>query len=272
MKEKLVDEVLIGSDPELFLWSESLNKFIPVCGLVGGTKESPLPITDKGHALQEDNVAVEFCIPPCNNAKDFIDNINFVKNYLNDTILKPLDLITKCVASARFTAEQLDSIQAQTFGCDPDYNAWTMEQNTVDKSDPALRTAAAHIHVGYKHPNVDTSLLIIQAMDLFLGIQSVLLDPDTERRKMYGKAGSYRFKIYGVEGRILSNFWLENDKLIKWAFDNTMKAIDFVNTGGIITNPEDIIKCINTCNKDMAYEILDDYHIEIEEELLSEVI
>ena len=46
MNKELVTEVLIGSDPEMFLYSESLFKYIPVCGLVGGTKEEPLPITD----------------------------------------------------------------------------------------------------------------------------------------------------------------------------------------------------------------------------------
>ena len=34
-------------------------------------------------------------------------------------------------------------------------------------------------------------------MDLFLGVPSILIDPDTERRKMYGKAGDYRLKEYG---------------------------------------------------------------------------
>lgn len=259
----LVEDIKVGADPEMFLWSEVKNKFVPVCGLVGGTKDAPLLITNNGHALQEDNVAVEFCIPPCETAEDFIKHINFVKNYINDTILKPIDLVTKCVASARFTFEELDNYQAQTFGCDPDYNAWTGLQNEVDKSDSLLRTAAAHIHVGYKNCTADVSLEIVQAMDLFIGLPSVLLDPDVERRKMYGKAGSYRFKSYGVEYRVPGNFWLETDDLIKWAFNATIEATKFVNSGGIITNSSDIIKAINECNKDLALEILDEYNIEV---------
>lgn len=259
----LVDDILVGSDPEMFLFSEEKNKYIPVCGLVGGTKDSPLPITDQGHAIQEDGVAVEFCIPPCKSSNEFVENINFVKNYINNTVLKPIGLVAKCVASARFPLNELPNGEAVPIGCDPDYNAYTLEQNMIEKIDFEYNCAGAHIHVGYKNPSVDVSIDIIKAMDLFLGVQSVLLDNDTERRSLYGKAGSYRFKLYGVEYRTLSNFWIENDTLIKWAYDQTIKAIDFVNNGEIITNPEDIINCINNCNKELATEILEDYNIEI---------
>lgn len=40
--------------------------------------------------------------------------------------------------------------------------------------------------------------------------------------------------------------------------------IEFINSGGIITNEQDIIKCINTYDKELAREILDDYNIPIE--------
>jgi hypothetical protein len=140
MNKELVTKVLIGSDPEMFLYSESLSKYIPVCGLVGGTKEEPLPITDKGHAIQEDNVAIEFCIPPCKTVDEFVDNINFVKEYIDDTILKPKGLISKCVASAIFDENDLLSPQAAHFGCTPSYNAWTVETMNVERSNPFLRT------------------------------------------------------------------------------------------------------------------------------------
>lgn len=262
-KENLINKVLIGADPEMFLYSQDLEKFIPICGLIGGTKEEPLAISDKGHAVQEDNVAIEFCIPPCASLEEWLDNINFTKNYIDETLLKPKGLISKCIASARFDIDDLLDPAAQHFGCTPSFNAWNGQAMIVDRTDPLLRTTGGHIHVGYENPNVDLSMAIIQAMDLFLGVQSVLLDDDTERRKMYGKAGDYRLKSYGVEYRSLSSFWLENDNLIKWAYINTQAAIDFVNDGGIITNPEEIQECINTCNRELALEIINDYHIEV---------
>lgn len=263
MNKELVTEVLIGSDPEMFLYSESLFKYIPVCGLVGGTKEEPLPITDKGHAIQEDNVAIEFCIPPCKTVDEFVDNINFVKEYIDDTILKPKGLTSKCVASAIFDEDDLLSPQAAHFGCTPSYNAWTGETMAVERNNPFLRTTGGHIHIGYANPEVHTSIELIKAMDLFLGLQSVLLDDDTARRQMYGKAGDYRLKKYGVEYRSLSSFWLQTDELKRWVFENTLKAINFVNIGGFIGNPDDIQFAINNCDKEKATEILNDYNIEV---------
>jgi len=263
MQENKISNVTIGTDPEFFIFSEETGKFVPVCGLVGGTKDAPIPITDKGHAIQEDNVMVEYCIPPASNVEAFIEDINFVKNYIKDTILTPKGLVPKYIGSAIFDFDALQTEQAQEFGCSPDYNAWTYGENKVSRDNMLLRTAGGHIHVGYDNPNADVSIDLVRAMDLFLGVPSIILDTDDQRRIMYGKAGAYRLKKYGVEYRVLSAFFQENDVLIKWVFEQTLKAIEFVNNGGIITNEDEIIACINNSNKELAYEILDDYNIEI---------
>lgn len=142
MENKKIKNPLLGTDPELFLYSEEKAKFIPVCGLVGGTKDKPMSISNiKGFSLQEDNVALEFTIPPVNNINDWLNNINFVKNYINDTVLKPLELYPMYVAAARFEEEDLNTPQAQHMGCDPSYNAWTFDMHEVDRSDKTLRTS-----------------------------------------------------------------------------------------------------------------------------------
>lgn len=268
MTKNKISNFKLGTDPELFIYSEKLCKFIPVCGMIGGTKEHPIQI-DKNEpmfSLQEDNVAVEFTIPPVNTLSGWLNNINYMKNFINETILKPKDLLPIYSSSARFEIEDLNDPRAQHMGCNSSYNAWTYEQHQVDRSDYTLRTTGNHIHVGYDNHNPDTSIELIKAMDLFLGVPSVLIDPDTERRKMYGKCGDYRIKTsYGVEYRSLGGYFLTNNELLTWVYNNTLAAIDFVNTGGmeIITNAEDIQKCINTCDKDLANEIIEDYKIEV---------
>lgn len=116
MEKRIIENVKIGADPEMFLYSPDKECFIPVCGLVGGTKEEPLLITNEGHALQEDNVMLEFCIPPSTTVDEFYENIKYVKDHIDNKVLASLGLVSKCVASAEFKPNDLMSEQAQLFG------------------------------------------------------------------------------------------------------------------------------------------------------------
>jgi hypothetical protein len=124
-----------------------------------------------------------------------------------------------------------------------------------------------HIHVGYNNPSSKTNLEIVKTMDLFLGVPSIILDTDTERRKLYGKAGAFRNKAYGVEYRVLSGFWITNDSLMEFAFNNTMNAIKFINDGFSIEKQDEtqIEFCINNGDKQLAYELMSKYSININE-------
>lgn len=273
-KDNKIRNITIGTDPEMFLRDSNTGKFISVVGLVGGTKKNPLPITNEGHAIQEDNCAVEFNIPPCKTAEELVKHITFVKDYISDTILKPKGLELAIQASATFEPDQLMTQQSQTFGCDPDENAWTGETNEINRVgiDPLLRSAGGHLHIGYDNPKTKTSLELVQAIDLFITIPSLILDDDTRRRELYGKAGAYRLKKFGVEARALSNFWIKTPELISWVHQQVLTAVEWVNFGGIITNPEQIVEAINTNNKELALQIIDDYHIAMptEVEMLTE--
>ena len=54
-----------------------------------------------------------------------------------------------------------------------------------------------HIHIGYDAPEIDRSLRLITYLDAYLGLPSILIDKDTERRKLYGQAGCFRLTRYG---------------------------------------------------------------------------
>ena len=255
--------VSVGADPELFL-KDSTGKFISSIGLIGGSKEAPKPISDYGHAIQEDNVAVEFNIPPCQTAFGFVDNIKYVLNHLESL---PLNLELAVVPSVVFDADQLDNEAAQTFGCDPDYNAYTGDENPRPEAGEGgrLRTAGGHIHVGYSDSDEHSARELVKAMDLFLAIPSMFMDSDTRRRTMYGNAGAFRKKSYGVEYRTLSNFWIANERLMTWAFENTMKAIEFVNQGKEVDRALAfaINKAIKTDNKEIAQRLVNDFKLEV---------
>ncbi len=116
-----------------------------------------------------------------------------------------------------------------------------------------------HISIGWDNPTQEQQLDMVKAMDATVGLESVLLDFDTERKKLYGKAGCFRFREYGIEYRSLSNFWIKSDESLKWSWDTTMKAIELVNSGKIEEVKElgvYIVEAINTNNKDLAQELL----------------
>ena len=49
----------IGCDPELFI-KKKYGGYKSAVGLIGGSKWAPKPIDEVGHAILEDNVALEF--------------------------------------------------------------------------------------------------------------------------------------------------------------------------------------------------------------------
>ena len=116
-----------------------------------------------------------------------------------------------------------------------------------------------HISIGWDNPTQEQQLDMVKAMDATVGLESVLLDFDTERKKLYGKAGCFRFREYGIEYRSLSNFWIKSDESLKWSWDTTMKAIELVNSDKIEEVKElgnYIVEAINTNNKELAQELL----------------
>lgn len=232
----------LGCDPELFLINQE-GEFISSIDRVGGSKDFPMSIGE-GCAVQEDNVAVEFNTPPCASADAFVAAIRHNLAFLTEHAAT-MNLNLKIVPSAKFSNSQLSDPRAQEFGCDPDYNAWKNgAQNPRPRAaDASLRSAGGHIHV---ETDLDT-LAVVKAMDLFVGCLMIEFDTDTDRRQLYGRAGAFRKKSYGVEYRTASNAWITSDDRIRWVWNQTDKALRFVADGYVLTDEDGYLiqKCIN---------------------------
>ncbi|MGI0013733.1 MAG: putative amidoligase domain-containing protein, partial [Nitrososphaera sp.] len=115
------------------------------------------------------------------------------------------------ISSIKFPKGMLKSIRfASEMGCEPDFCVWTKKQNPRPKPNrEGLRTFGGHVHIE------DGTPATVKACDLTLGLWSVLHDLDSDRRRLYGKAGAYRLKDYGIEYRVLSNFWCDNEQFIR---------------------------------------------------------
>ena len=252
----------IGTDTEVFAVDED-GEHVALCGLIGGTKENPMQIEGlpPGFAFQEDNVSLEWNIPPAQTLTEFQSSIKTINREVYHT-LRHLGLKISTEVGVSFSKHQLTHPKALEFGCEPDYNAWKMIENERPQAkDASLRTAGGHIHVGTDMEMVQG----VQLMDLYLGIPSVILDnnePSKKRRELYGKAGAMRPKPYGFEYRVLSNFWVFNPQYVDWVF-NTVKRICQGSANQKISNAHGklIEECINTQDTQKAKEIIQYFSI-----------
>lgn len=248
-----------GADIEFFVQTVR-GELFPAIGLVGGTKEQPKPLGD-GYFIQEDNVAVEYNIPICKTPTDWVRAVN--RGFHKCTDKLPPTFTFKQAASGEFAADYLDSPEARTFGCEPDINAWTRKVNPRPRSDnPYLRSCGGHVHIGWEKPDMDTRFDLIKACDVFVSIPSLNEDNDVNRRKLYGKAGACRIKDYGVEHRVLSNYWMFDTGRSTTVIMRYQDAINFVNKGLTISKEDEdaIVQAINTSDYDTGSKYWNKYY------------
>lgn len=221
-------EFAIGADPEVFL---GLNgSFVSAHDKLPGDKQNPHTV-NKG-AVQVDGMAAEFNIDPANSLEDFKTNLSTVQGIMK-SMIGDLDFIED--TSVFFDKEFSDQIPAENLilGCESDFNGWTMTDNEPPLDTTMMRTAGGHVHVGGFHTNDIYSDLhfgaaarLARTLDEVLGVYSILWDTDDERRAMYGKAGCFRPKFYGMEYRTLSNKWIFSDKLVTFVYDGVKEALE----------------------------------------------
>lgn len=253
----------LGADPEIFLMGRKDGQFKSIIGKIGGDKHHPvqIPTLPSGFTLQEDNVALEFGIPPAASSAEFVRNIRTAM--LAGIRALPGERFSR-LSCTIFPKEEMNHPSAFVFGCEPDYNAWTQQENPrPEPKHVYMRSAGGHVHIETKLDKEN----VIRACDLFLGVPSVLMDTGVERRALYGKAGAFRPKPYGVEYRTLSNFWIFKPRLIDWVWRNTERALDEVaETNGYMDwsfVADDVQHCINNGDKKLAEQLVKEFELEV---------
>lgn len=258
--------ILVGCDPEVFVRKN--GTFLSAFGLIKGDKQNPQKI--RSGAVQVDGMALEFNIDPAANEDQFVFNVTDVFQQMK--LMVP-DYEVVAVPVAHFTKEYLDAQpdEAKELGCDPDYNAWNGAVNIKPDALRPMRTASGHLHIGWTNgqdphdpEHQQQAQVVGRQMDFFLGLASLEYDNDTERREMYGKAGCIRYKPYGVEYRTLSNAWLKNEKLMRWAYRNTVKGVRELLAGNNLADKYgDVQAIINSSDLKEARKILKQEKIEV---------
>jgi len=256
--------VTIGADPELFMMNKQSNTLVSAIHKFGGNKDFPAPLgIGEGFSVLEDNVMVEFNIPPASSDKQFVENIQLSLGTIEKRI-KDMGFDMSLLASGRFPNEELQDWEAWVFGCDPDYNAYSGIENPKPRTDddPAFRSCGGHVHVGCGELSFEEVCKAVAFCDLHLGIPSISLDSDTERKKLYGKAGAFRVKPYGFEYRTLSNFWIFSPQMIKWVYHATQKAVEHYKSGfNLEPFYHDIQNAINNNDKGLQQKLIKHFNL-----------
>lgn len=227
-------EFLIGADPELFVAKGDYGMLVSAHNLMPGTKAEPARVNFG--AVQVDGVAAEFNIDPASSAEEFSQFRNDVVNQMLEMIRQHGSYHLVAQPTAYFDKEYFDSLPAEVklLGCTPDYNAWTGAANQPPSTDEPFRTGGGHLHIGWGNFFDSSSksndhwfdcLDAVQQLDLILFPISHLWDRDQKRRELYGNAGAFRSKQYGVEYRPLSNAWVGDEKIEKWLFDTIQRSM-----------------------------------------------
>lgn len=262
---------LIGSDPEIFVVNED-DTLSSSIGIFKGTKDNPIDIGE-GCFVQEDNILVEFNIPPVTNLEDFLKSMNYSKNYI-ETILAPLGKKLYYSSSEIATEELLKQEGAKVFGCSPSFNVVTesvscLDINQLDSEVAKIRSSGFHIHLGYDNPTEEHNDRLVLCFELFVTLPLLNSDNDKyNRRKLYGLLGDSRTKDYGVECRSLGGYFLKDDSTLTLLWKQIQKALEFADESKL-TNEElrnFILFCMdenNEINLDSLEIVLS--HLEIKE-------
>lgn len=233
----------IGADPEFFLADVRTGTVTPAIGLIGGTKDKPIPIAGleelRGYTMQEDNVMVEFNIPPCTEDYEFVDAINRSLSHLDKYIADKTNgtLVRDTNASRLFGLASLEHPQAKTFGCSPDFDAYAMgapapaiDAASLHEGSGAWRFAGGHIHVGYVDwlPHKLPYYVVAHFLDFFVGASCAWDAMQGKRGELYGSAGRFRPTPYGIEYRSLSNLWLHDQNSLNRVASSVYRAMSFL--------------------------------------------
>lgn len=262
--------VTIGCDPELFIKDMANEQFVSAHGRIPGTKKDPFRVD--GGAVQIDGTALEFNIDPASTKIEFVGNVHRVMSTLGRILVSNGDNHLAMVAEpvAEYDPEYFRSIprEALELGCEPDYNAWTAVMNPLPDGARHFRTGSGHIHIGwtsdedpFDKDHYKTCCEVAQQLDYYLGLPSLVFDQGgIKRRELYGKAGAFRPKPYGVEYRTLSNAWLRSEALISYVYDQASLALKEFQTGeflpdifgsaakNVIDNNRDPTRLLKACD------------------------
>ncbi len=270
----------IGSDPEIFV-ENSKGKIIPAFDFLG-SKAKPNKVSGYGerHALDIPDV------PESGNdiywdgfQAEFTTKASFCMGWHGDSLQAGLrglyELVKAHNKKAKLSSKTVFDIPQEllmsskpehvAFGCNPSLNAYGMKGLEMPGTAVEYRSAGGHVHLGFNNKSTLTPtdyVNMVKGLDAIMGVAGVSMCAkfdDPRRRLMYGLAGEYRLPPHGLEYRVLSNAWLFHPVIANIVFDLSRTAAMFGQKNMLKhwnATEQETVECINTCNVDLARQIL----------------
>ena len=261
----MIKNFSIGSDFELFLKNDD-GKIINAETIIPGSKYEPM-VVDNWRTISYDNILAEATINPVTTEEQYIEEMTFMLKYLAEYV-RPHGLSLDIYPARMVDDDQLQTENAKTLGCEEDFNVYDQAVNPKPLATTGLRTAGAHFHIVWDNFTVEDGIELIKACDVFMAIPMMLIEPETKRRQLYGKAGCIRFikhnGQHGMEYRTLSGYIADSEELLRFVWRGLMQAIDFINSGKVIEDFEDVRSAINNNDVELAKTIQHKYEKQVQ--------
>lgn len=231
--------ITVGSDPELVIVDNALNPRSAI-KVLRNDKQNPMDLGD-GVLFYADNALAELAFPPVAPEHGPSAVLAAIRKAISRLAPAGYNLMAK--AATTFSLRELRHRDAWAIGCSTNFDAYRWAPNPKGTFTSGLRTGSFHIHVGNAEwkAGKDKRLLAneskanaIKLLDLYLGLSSIVFDKDETspfRRSLYGRAGEFRPTPYGVEYRVLGNYALRSERLIKLVFDLVSIAMSHIEAG-----------------------------------------
>lgn len=240
----------LGADVEYFAVDHT-GVLRSLVGKIGGTKHEPIRPKAKPGVISEDNVAVEYAIDIAKSVEQFVDFNSNMKRYIRQLVSKQ-SLTLLEIPFGEFREEELQTPESRQAGCDPDFCAWDGGKMNIapDLNETNYRSAGGHIHFGLEIAPQEV-LQFVKICDLVFGLGTLSYE-NKDRKALYGKAGCFRRKPYGIEYRTLSNAWAGYPDNISYLFTQLEEM--WKKNRDVTIRPE-VQKAINDHNLDLANEL-----------------
>ena len=284
----LEGSVFLGVDAEFFFITEqghpiSAHTLLP-------SREDPVIVledrvgaapdsTHPGVVFHYDGVQAEFGIAESTNIEDILRRTQFAISYGNKLAQDNKGSLSLAgTMPLRHLPPSRLPPEVAAFGCDVDFISWLdgmPNPITLDPLQHMSRYAGTHLHIGapvnpsnaIERAAVDALLEplkkmeVVKVLDYLVGNTIVLLESMdfsfTSRRKVYGKAGTYRPTPYGIEYRVPSSVLLTHPSFLVLCLSLARESVRIVIDNKqdelfATLHPREVVHAINTGAKNKA--------------------